>query len=118
MIPAIEVEAVRRSFLATGQHTPAAVPLHEQNDALVHGPEHYHAQLMSLSEAAVPVFAGEGGDDCRAAAVVVVLCHLPDQTSLQLPLARMLVARVTDRLADHRERQVTGGLRALPPATL
>jgi sigma-54 dependent transcriptional regulator, acetoin dehydrogenase operon transcriptional activator AcoR len=82
--------------------TAASVALHERADVTVSGPEHYHAQLMSLSEAASLVSEPHADTACGA---VVVIRHRSDETSFQLPLARMLAQRVTDRMADEPHRR-------------
>jgi transcriptional regulator of acetoin/glycerol metabolism len=81
--------------------TAASVALHEHADATIDGPEHYHSQLGCLSEAAALVTVPPRGD---VHAVVTVVCHQSAGTSLQLPLARMLAGRITERLADEPHR--------------
>jgi sigma-54 dependent transcriptional regulator, acetoin dehydrogenase operon transcriptional activator AcoR len=82
--------------------TAAAVAVHEQADVTVCGPEHYQSQLMCVNEAAARVIDPQDG---RAVAVVVVLCHHSHGTSLQLPMARMLAARVAEHVAGEPHRR-------------
>ena len=82
--------------------TAASVALHERADAVIRGPEHYHSELMFLSEAASPVPDPHRESACGA---VVVARHQSDGTALQLPLARMLARRITDRMADEPHRR-------------
>jgi sigma-54 dependent transcriptional regulator, acetoin dehydrogenase operon transcriptional activator AcoR len=78
----------------------ASVALHEQADVVIRGPEHYHGQLTFLGEAASLVPDSQGG----IRGVVVVMCHQSDETTLQLPLARMLAQRIAARVADQPYR--------------
>src|SRR5216683_3592921 len=82
--------------------TAASVALHERADVVIRGPEHYHSQLMFLSGAASLV-----PDPHRetAAGAVVVVQHQSSETEFQLPLARMLAQRITDRMADEPHRR-------------
>ncbi len=83
--------------------TAATVALHEGSDVSIAGPEHFHSQLMCLSEAAALVVDPQ---DRQVVAVVVLFCHLSTRTALQRPLARMLADRVTDRVAGEPQRRV------------
>ena len=82
--------------------TAASVALHERVGIVIAGPEHYHSRLAFLSTAAslVPDLWLESA----CGAVVVVGCQ-PDQTALQLPLARMLAQRIAGRMADEPHRR-------------
>lgn len=82
--------------------TAASIALHEQADVAIDGAEHYHSQLMCLAEAAALVRRPDSGEPCG---VVVVICHAGDRSPLQLPLARMLARRVTERLAGEPQRR-------------
>jgi sigma-54 dependent transcriptional regulator, acetoin dehydrogenase operon transcriptional activator AcoR len=88
--------------------TAASVARHEHADVTISGPEHYHSQLACLSEAAALVTgprADDKGGEAAMCGVVTVLCHQSAETSLQLPLARMLARRITERMADERHRR-------------
>ncbi|WP_232668064.1 helix-turn-helix domain-containing protein [Pseudonocardia sp. TRM90224] len=76
--------------------TAAAVALHEQADATVRGPEHYNVQLLSVDEAAAVVRDPETG---ATSGVVVVVVHASQGSTLQLAIARTLVARIEARMA-------------------
>jgi transcriptional regulator of acetoin/glycerol metabolism len=82
--------------------TAASVALHERTDIVIGGPEHYHSGLMFLGCAASlvrePQHETVGG-------AVVVAGHHSGQAALQLPLARMLGQRITDRMADEPHRR-------------
>jgi sigma-54 dependent transcriptional regulator, acetoin dehydrogenase operon transcriptional activator AcoR len=82
--------------------TAASVALHERTDIAINGPEHYHSRLMFLSCAASLV--PDPRLDSACGAVVVIGCR-PDQTGLQLPLARMLAQRISGRMADEPHRR-------------
>ena len=82
--------------------TAASVALHERADVVISGPEHYHGRLTFLSEAASPVPDPHRETACGA---VVVARHQSDETAFQLPLARMLAQRITDRMADEPYRR-------------
>src|SRR3984893_13748436 len=64
--------------------TAASVALHERADVAIRGPEHYHGQLMFLSEAASLV-AERHCQTSTAAALGVQ--HQSRETEFQLPLA-------------------------------
>jgi sigma-54 dependent transcriptional regulator, acetoin dehydrogenase operon transcriptional activator AcoR len=66
--------------------TAASVALHERADIAIAGPEHYHSRLAFLSGAASLVPDPRLESACGA---VVVIGGQPDETALQLPLARM-----------------------------
>jgi transcriptional regulator of acetoin/glycerol metabolism len=89
-----------------GEHavgtTAASVATHERAAVTISGPEHYHSQLVCLTESAALV-TGPQPEDVRA--VVTVLCHASTGTGLQLALARMLAARITERVADEPHRR-------------
>ena len=78
--------------------TAAAVVAHDGGAARVHGPEHLHAELGWLSEAAAAVPRDDGGEPD----VVVVLAHVSASGTLELALARHLAARIADRVRDRR----------------
>jgi transcriptional regulator of acetoin/glycerol metabolism len=82
--------------------TAAGVALHEGSDTAVSGPEHYNGQLACLNEAAALVADPQDG---RIAGAVVVLCHCSDDTSLLLPMARLLAEQLTDRMAGDAPRR-------------
>jgi transcriptional regulator of acetoin/glycerol metabolism len=82
--------------------TAASIALHEKADAAISGAEHYHSQLMCLAEAAAVVADPHTGG---VRGVVVVVCHQPDRTALQSPLARMLADQVTERMAGEPHRR-------------
>lgn len=82
--------------------TAASIAVHEERDVALRGAEHFHAQLTCLSEAAalVPAAVGE-----PVAGVVDVVCHDGDHSVLQLSLARMLAARIAERMAGEPFRR-------------
>lgn len=82
--------------------TAASIALHDRTDVTISGAEHYHSQLMCLSEAAAIVTDPHTDDPCG---VIVVICHEPDRTTLQLPLARMLSQQVGERMAGEPHRR-------------
>lgn len=82
--------------------TAASIALHERTGYAISGPEHYHAQLMFLGEAAAPVTDPRTGDPCGA---VVVITHQSAEGTMGLPLARLLARQVADRLADEPQRR-------------
>jgi transcriptional regulator of acetoin/glycerol metabolism len=82
--------------------TAASVALHERTDVAIAGPEHYHSRLTFLSCAAALVPDLRLESTCGA---VVVIGGEPDQTTLQLPLARLLAQRIAGRMADEPQRR-------------
>lgn len=81
--------------------TAASIALHDQADTAITGVEHFHSQLTCLAEAAAVVTDPHTGGTAGA---LVVVCHHADRTALQLPLARMLADRVTERAAGEPHR--------------
>ncbi len=79
--------------------TAAAVALAEGAAVALSGPEHYAAALTCLAEAAAPI-PGPGSG------VVVVVCHRSEESTLALPLARMLAAQVAEQVAGEPDRHV------------
>ncbi|MDN5751020.1 MAG: hypothetical protein L0H64_21345, partial [Pseudonocardia sp.] len=89
--------------------TAVSVALHEQDGATMSGPEHYHAQLRFLAEAAAPV-----SDGCGVCGAVAVMSHESRSTALALPLARLLAERLGERVdgdPDRRARAVLDDFR-------
>ncbi len=82
--------------------TAAALALHEQADLTVLGAEHYHWHLTWLAEAAARVTDPLDGS---IVGVVVATCHVTEQSSLLLPLARVLARQVAQRMADEPHRR-------------
>jgi sigma-54 dependent transcriptional regulator, acetoin dehydrogenase operon transcriptional activator AcoR len=82
--------------------TAASIALHEDADFAISGAEHYHAQLICVAEAAALVADPHSG---RPAGAVTVICHASDRSALQLPLARILADRITDRIAGEPNRR-------------
>lgn len=87
--------------------TASSVAVHEQGGAAVTGPEHYHAQLRFLAEAAALVTDAEG-----VCATVSVLGHESRATTMALPLAGMLAARVGERVRGDPGRRARAVLDA------
>lgn len=81
--------------------TAAGVALREDEDAALTGPEHYATALTCLDEAAALVRDGDG----HVVGVVVVIGHATQATSLRLPLARLLAARLGERVAGEPRRR-------------
>ena len=82
--------------------TAAAIAQHDGADVALSGPEHYHAQLTCVADAAALLPDPHGGEP---PAVVAVLCHASDHSALQLPLARQLADRGADRMAGDPDRR-------------
>jgi sigma-54 dependent transcriptional regulator, acetoin dehydrogenase operon transcriptional activator AcoR len=67
------------------------------------GPEHFATALTCLSEAAAPVVDPASH---QVVAAVVVVCHRSEESTLQLPLARLLAAQVGEHLAGEPDRRI------------
>ena len=80
--------------------TAAAIALHTGADCRVDGPEHLHAELTWLSEAACPV----AHDDGPGPQVVVVLTHVSAPGPPGLVVARSLADATAERVRSHRHR--------------
>lgn len=81
----------------------AALAFAERTAVALSGPEHFAARLTCLAEAAAPVVDPTSQ---QVSAVVVVMCHRSEESTLQLPLARMLAAQVAEHLAGEPDRRV------------
>lgn len=82
--------------------TAAGIALHEQVAAAVTGPEHYHAQLAGLVDAAAPVVDPRTGEPCG---VVWVIGYDSQRPALLLPVARLLARLVADRIDGEPHRR-------------
>lgn len=67
------------------------------------GPEHFATALTSLAEAAAPIVDPTSQ---QVSGVVVVVCHRSEESTLALPLARMLAAQLGEHLAGEPDRRV------------
>ncbi|GEL20233.1 helix-turn-helix domain-containing protein [Pseudonocardia asaccharolytica] len=90
--------------------TAASITLHEQRDVAIRGAEHYHSQLTCLSAAAALV---SDPVDHTVCGVIAVVCHDTEHSALQLPLARMLADRLTERMAGDPHRRTQAMLQTL-----
>ncbi|HEY0812626.1 MAG TPA: helix-turn-helix domain-containing protein [Pseudonocardia sp.] len=67
------------------------------------GPEHFAAALTCLAEAAAPTVDPTSQ---QVGGAVVVVCHRSAESTLALPLARMLAAQVSEHLAGEPDRNM------------
>lgn len=90
--------------------TAATVALHERADVAIGGAEHYHWRLAGLAGAGAVVTDPHRGEVCAA---VWLVGPASERSALQLPLARMLADRITERMAAQPHRRTRAVLDAL-----
>lgn len=90
--------------------TAATIALHEQTDYAIGGAEHYHWRLTGLADAAAVVVDPHLGEICG---VVWLIGHISERSALQLPLARLLADRITEKMAARPHRRTRAVLDAL-----
>ncbi|MBA3905321.1 MAG: hypothetical protein H0X35_01350 [Pseudonocardiales bacterium] len=81
----------------------AALALAGRAAVALSGPEHFATALTCLAEAAAPIIDPASG---QVSGAVVVVCHRSEESTLALPLARMLAVQVAEHLAGEPDRRV------------